>query len=332
MTTGIVTAANDTATVAATSTIAINATSNDTDTNGKTLSVVSLNTTGTKGLATIDPATGMIDYSPNGAFAYLSAGQTATDTLKYTVSDGVGDTSTATVTITVTGVNTPPVANADSATMTAATSYVNIAPLANDTDVNKADKLTLVSVNTTGTRGQVIINSTYNTITYEPHQVYAYLSVGETATDTFQYTVSDGQGGTSTATETVTITGVNVAPKAGTVTASTAAYTAVSINPLAMVTDTNLDDIETLTGVVTTGTKGSVTFNSATGLIAYAPNDAFDYLSVGKTATDTFQYTVSDGHGGTSTGKVSVVVSGVNVAPVATSQTGAIAANGASVW
>jgi hypothetical protein len=51
-------------------------------------------------------------------------------------------------------------------------------------------------------------------ITYDPTQATTLqaLAVGETATDTFDYTVSDGQGGTDTATVTLTVAGANDAP------------------------------------------------------------------------------------------------------------------------
>jgi uncharacterized delta-60 repeat protein len=48
-------------------------------------------------------------YSPNGQFEYLAAGEVATDTFTYVVSDGAL-TDTATVSITVTGVDDPPLA------------------------------------------------------------------------------------------------------------------------------------------------------------------------------------------------------------------------------
>ena len=54
-------------------------------------------------------ATAPSAYDPNGAFASLKAGATATDTFHYTVTDGSGF-STATVTITITGQNDAPVA------------------------------------------------------------------------------------------------------------------------------------------------------------------------------------------------------------------------------
>lgn len=56
----------------------------------------------------------------------------------------------------------------------------------------------------------VTVNSD-GTFTYDPSGPFDYLAVGETATDTFTYTISDGNL-TSTASVTITITGVNDAP------------------------------------------------------------------------------------------------------------------------
>ncbi|HEX8640273.1 MAG TPA: VCBS domain-containing protein, partial [Allosphingosinicella sp.] len=47
-------------------------------------------------------------FVPNGAFAYLAAGATATDKITYTVRDAAGATDTATATVTITGVNDKP--------------------------------------------------------------------------------------------------------------------------------------------------------------------------------------------------------------------------------
>ncbi|MDP5221091.1 cadherin-like domain-containing protein, partial [Ruegeria sp. 2205SS24-7] len=77
---------------------------NDTDTDGDTLIVSALDTTGTLGLVT-DNGDGTFDYDPNGAFENLGVGESATDSFSYTVSDGQGGTDTATVTLTVNGAN-----------------------------------------------------------------------------------------------------------------------------------------------------------------------------------------------------------------------------------
>ncbi|MEM7543351.1 MAG: Ig-like domain-containing protein, partial [Pseudomonadota bacterium] len=187
---------------------AINVLSNDSDPEGDTLTVTGLDTSGTSGSATVGVG-GAINYSPNGQFNSLSVGQTATDTVTYTVSDDGGATSTETVTVTVTGVNDTPTANDDSPGPFANSSGDSVLDLVgNDTDPDSSDVLTVSAINTTGTLGSVTLNS--GTVTYNPNGAFAGLSAGMTATDTFTYTVSDGNGGTETATVTVTISGAEV--------------------------------------------------------------------------------------------------------------------------
>jgi hypothetical protein len=60
---------------------------------------------------------------------------------------------------------------------------------------------------------------------------------------------------------------------------------------------------------VTQGAHGSVTNNGTS--VSYTPNSNFF-------GTDTFTYTISDGHGGTDTATVNVTITNVNDAPVAT--------------
>ncbi|WP_202981338.1 Ig-like domain-containing protein, partial [Labrenzia sp. CE80] len=66
------------------------------------------------------------------------------------------------------------------------------------TDPDTADLHTF-SLDLTGTLGVVIINSD-GTFSYDPNGAFEYLGAGESATDTFSYTVDDGNGGTATET------------------------------------------------------------------------------------------------------------------------------------
>ena len=91
-------------------------------------------------------------------------------------------------------VNRPPVANADTAA-TVGTTPVRITVLANDSDPD-GDPLT-VTATTSPARGSVVINAD-RTVTYTPSARFQ-------GTDTFGYTLSDGRGGTTTATVTVTV-------------------------------------------------------------------------------------------------------------------------------
>jgi VCBS repeat-containing protein len=69
----------------------------------------------------------------------------------------------------------------------------------------------IVSLDTTGTQGTLVMDTFKQTLTYSAAGIE--LAPGETRTDTFSYTVTDGWGSSDTATVTVTITG---APDGGT--------------------------------------------------------------------------------------------------------------------
>ena len=101
-------------------------------------------------------------------------------------------------TITVIDVNDPPVAADDSAT-TSHNTAVTIDVLSNDSDPEN-DALTVISA-TNGTDGSVVNNG--NDVTYTPDSDFA-------GTDSFDYTVSDGNGGTDTAAVSVDVLEPNV--------------------------------------------------------------------------------------------------------------------------
>jgi uncharacterized protein len=79
---------------------------NDSDPDsGTTLTIASVNGTGTLGSLVFDPGSQTLRYvADHDAFDALAPGQTAVDTFTYTVTDSGGLTSTATVSVTVTGV------------------------------------------------------------------------------------------------------------------------------------------------------------------------------------------------------------------------------------
>ena len=158
---------------------------NDSDPDGDPLTVI----------ANTDPSNGTVTVNPDGSFVYTPEQDfNGTDSFTYTVSDGRGGEATATVTITVNPVNDDPVAGDDFAT-TPFNQAVVIDVLANDTDVD-GDELSVLSVEQPD-NGTVTINAD-GTVTYTP-------DTGFQGTDSFTYVVSDGQGGTDTATVTVTV-------------------------------------------------------------------------------------------------------------------------------
>ena len=97
--------------------------------------------------------------------------------------------------VTTTPPNQPPMANDDIAETTSPNS-VTINVLANDADPDACDSLTVTEA-TDPAGGTATVNQD-NTITYTPDQ-------GFSGTDPFDYTISDGKGGTDSATVTVTV-------------------------------------------------------------------------------------------------------------------------------
>lgn len=113
-----------------------------------------------------------------------------------TIADGDASNNATTVIVMVAATNTPPVAVDDPAS-TVVDTEVLISVLANDSDAD-GDTLSITEV-TDPLHGSAAVES--GAIRYTPDSGY----VGE---DTFNYTVSDGNGGTDVAAVTVTVTAI----------------------------------------------------------------------------------------------------------------------------
>jgi large repetitive protein len=128
----------------------------------------------------------------------------------------------------VTGTNDAPVAQNDEFATNENTA-VNGNVLADngngpDDDVD-GDPLTVTHVNgstaNVGTQivlasGALLLLNADGSFAYDPNGQFDELGPGDSAQDSFTYTVADGQGGSDTATVTLTINGVNEAPVATT--------------------------------------------------------------------------------------------------------------------
>src|SRR2546426_92508 len=133
-------------------------------------------------------------------------------------------------TLTVTSPNRPPLAVDDTATTTAGVP-LQIPVLANDSDPD-GDPLA-VSGFSQGTKGGVGL--TGNVATYAPNAEF-------TGNDAFTYTISDGRGGTATATVRVEVTSPpNHPPVAADDTATTTAGVSIQISVLANDSDPDSD-------------------------------------------------------------------------------------------
>jgi VCBS repeat-containing protein len=196
-------------------------------------------------------------------------------------------------------VNDPPAAENDDAITDENNQLIVTAPgvLSNDSDPNAGDTLTVTAIDTSGTVGVVAAWHTDGSFMYDPNGQFEYLQAGNSTADSFIYTVSDGNGGTDTATVTITINGVNDAPVAVNDSAITDEGTPVIIDVLN--NDSDVDGDTLAVDAVTQGASGSVANNGS--YVTYTPTPGFN-------GTDSFNYTVIDGNGSTNTATVTINV------------------------
>jgi VCBS repeat-containing protein len=116
-----------------------------------------------------------------------------------------------TVTISVGDVNEAPTALADSVAVNEDATTPNLwnLLLGNDSDPDAGASLSIASVNGSGTLGSLVFDASTQNLRYvADHDSFDALAPGQTAVDTFTYTVTDSGGLTSTATVSVTVTGI----------------------------------------------------------------------------------------------------------------------------
>ena len=266
---------------------------NDNDPDGDPLTVSATPISG--------PSNGSLALNGNGTYVYTpNPGFVGNDSFVYEVSDGKGGSDTATVTISVTitvqPVNRPPVANDDTATVQQNTTLTGASVLANDSDPD-GDPLTVTATPISGpSNGSLVLNSNGSYV-YTPNP-------GFVGNDSFVYAVSDGKGGSDTATVRITVQKTNRPPVANPDSATTAQDTTLN-GPSLLANDSDPDgDLLTINTTPVTGPgNGSLVIN-ANGTYVYRPTGGF-------VGTDRFTYAVSDGNGGSSTATVTIAVTAV---------------------
>jgi len=192
--------------------------------------------------------------------------------------------------------NSNPVAADDSAT-TDEDTPITIDVLSNDSDVD-GDTLVVDSL-TPPANGSATINPD-NTVTYTPNASF-------NGADSLTYTISDGNGGSATATVNVTINPVNDNPVAADDSATTDEDTPVTIDVLS--NDSDVDGDTLVVDTLTPPANGSATINPD-NTVTYTPALNFN-------GGINFTYTVSDGNGRSATATVNVTINPVNDNPAA---------------
>jgi len=248
---------------------------------------------------------GTLAFNANGSFTYTPApNYNGPDAFTYqaTVS-GV-----TTVSITVTAVNDPPVATAD--TYATPTTLTVAAPgvLANDTDTD-GNALT----------AQLVTGPAHGTLTLKADGSFVYTPAATySGTDSFTYKASDGASLSNVATVTITVS----APPPVT---SNDAYTtledkALSVGaPGVLANDADPSGLAMTVALVTGVSHGTLTLN-ANGSFTYTP--AKDY-----NGPDAFTYRATNGRAVSAVATVSLTITPVADAPIATADVYSVVKN-----
>ncbi len=265
-----------------------------------------------------NPSNGTVVVNLDGTYTYTpNPNFTGTDTFTFKVSDGNGGTIIRSVTVTVSGINDAPVAVNDAFSGNEDTNLTgDVTPgtsgqdsdadgdtlVVSDADGNAANGITPV---TGPAHGTLVLNAN-GTFVYTPQANF-------TGTDSFVYRISDGNGGFSEATVSLTVNPVNDAPVA-----ANDALTTKEDQPFAG----QLPAATDAEGNPITYAKGS---NPAHGTVVVKADGTYVYKPAPNYyGTDSFTYTVSDGKGGVRTYTVTILVTPVNDAPVAHNDTGTV--------
>jgi len=172
--------------------------------------------------------------------------------------------------------------------------------LANDQDPD-GDDLTINQV--VAAFGFVEISADGQHLWYTPQSDFV-------GTDTVTYSISDGRGGSASATVTVNVY-YNRAPQTGSLNVSTDDRTPLVLDVLSLASDADGDNLQI---TMLSASQGAATVTTEQQ-IRYVPRTGFS-------GSDTISYTISDGKGGTAQGTVLVTVKAYEVITVVNKSSG----------
>jgi VCBS repeat-containing protein len=305
--------------------------SNDTTSNGNTLSVARFDAVSANGNAVVQDASGNLVLDIGSRYQSLGVGQSATDRFTYTITDAAGLTSTAAVNVTITGTNDVPVTTVDVAAVQedlSITATGNV--LANDSDVDQGTVLSVANAGVfAGQFGQLTLNAdgSYSYVLDNASLGVQSLAQGQVVTETFAYQATDGITSTPS-TLTVTITGTNDAPVTTVDNASVQEDLSVTATGNVLANDSDVDQgtvLSVANAGVFAGQFGQLMLN-ADGSYTYALDNAslgVQSLAQGQVVTETFVYQATDGII-TTPSTLTVTITGTNDAPVTTVDTAAV--------
>lgn len=199
---------------------------------------------------------------------------------EYVVEDGTGASAVGRVFVQLAGTNDQPTAFDDFVSVgDAADTIIGAAALTgNDRDPDSGDQLTIATIPLLSGAG-VPLALVNGSVTYEAGTRFQSLRAGEVLFDTFQYTVTDRAGLTSTANVSVQIVGSNQAPTALTLSASRVDENALAGTVVGTATVQDVDSGDSATFSLIDSAGGRFVIDPVSGQIVVAPGAMLDFES-----------------------------------------------------
>ena len=273
---------------------------------------------------------GSFSYDPNGAFDALAEGEQASDSFTYTVADESDNRNTATATVHLTGTNDAPVAIDDTAAAREDSPPIYGSVASNDSDVDNGAALTF-SLDVAVPGLSLDPDGSY---IFDPgDEAYQSLAQDEVVQVVAAYTVTDEHGASDDATLTIEVTGLNDVPTAldddnqddFVIEAGSDVDGDASATGNVLINDSDVDLADVLTvaavdgvagnvGQAVAGIYGTVTIDADGGWTYTLDDDDTDTeaLAAGETVVDSFDYSVSDGQGGSATATLRITIDGTD--------------------
>ena len=290
-----------------------NVLTNDNDSDGDDITVTTVGDfVGDYGTLTLN-TDGSYSYTldnSNSEVQGLAEGETLTDSFNYTNSDGEGGSASSNLTLTINGANDLPVApNIGDQQSLDADSGISVDASFTDPD---GDSLTYSA---SGLPDGLTIDSATGQITGTIDNSASQGGPNGDGIYTVTVTADDGNGGSTETTFSWDVD--NPAPTASTDSNSItedAVSNTVEGNVLTNDNDSDGDDITVTTVGDFVGDYGTLTLNTD-GSYSYTldnTNPDVQALDEGQTLTDSFNYTNSDGEGGSASSNLTITINGAN--------------------
>jgi uncharacterized repeat protein (TIGR01451 family) len=305
-------------------------------------------TYGTLVVDTTGPSAGNYTYAPSGLPTTCG---TLTDNFTYTLIDGYGRASSASLTITLSCDEEAPIALSGTADVSSA-SPIAIGNLLTSVVVPTDDRVSLIKVSAgggpqVGVSGMTTVDLTDGVLTVAANGAYSYTANSSFftsclggAAESATYTVSDEFGQTASANLTFILACPPAQSQAvdddGSLTYDAGGASAATGNLLAndkgLATDpstiTAVNSVTPVSGVITkSGTYGTLvvqTTGPSAGSYTYTPSGL---PATCGTLTDNFTYTLTDGYGRASSASLTITLSCDQAAPTALSVSAALSSS-----